>query len=119
MGSVSALEEFCMMEGLTVAFQGPPPSSATPVQKNEVYAQVEVDGQVLGKGIGLTWDEAKMQAAEKALGSLRSMPGQFAQKRHASPRLQGLPNKRSKPDYSRVMQRNPSFARYPRNASVP
>lgn len=23
--------------------------------------QVEIDGQVLGKGIGLTWDEAKMQ----------------------------------------------------------
>lgn len=23
--------------------------------------QVEVDGQVLGKGMGLTWDEAKMQ----------------------------------------------------------
>lgn len=26
-----------------------------------VMLQVEVDGQVLGKGIGLTWDEAKMQ----------------------------------------------------------
>lgn len=23
--------------------------------------QVEIDGEVLGKGIGLTWDEAKMQ----------------------------------------------------------
>jgi hypothetical protein len=23
--------------------------------------QVEIDGQVLGKGIGSTWDEAKMQ----------------------------------------------------------
>jgi hypothetical protein len=26
-----------------------------------VMLQVEVDGQVLGKGMGLTWDEAKMQ----------------------------------------------------------
>ncbi|KAG5561633.1 hypothetical protein RHGRI_004631 [Rhododendron griersonianum] len=81
---------------------------------------VEVDGQVLGKGIGLTWDEAKMQAAENGLRSLRSMPSQFSQKRHASPRaVQGMSNKRSKPEYSRVMQRMPSFARYPRNASVP
>ncbi|KAF7150121.1 hypothetical protein RHSIM_Rhsim02G0127000 [Rhododendron simsii] len=119
-GSVSALEELCMMEGLAVAFQGQPPSSTNPIQKNEVYAQVEVDGQVLGKGIGLTWDEAKMQAAENGLRSLRSMPGQFSQKRHPSPRaVQGMSNKRSKPEYSRVMQRMPSFARYPRNASVP
>lgn len=25
------------------------------------FFQVEIDGQVLGKGIGLTWDEAKLQ----------------------------------------------------------
>ncbi|KAL6991037.1 protein-serine,threonine phosphatase [Sarracenia purpurea var. burkii] len=86
MGSISTLKELCMMEGLGVAFQSQPPPSANPLQKNEVYAQVEVDGQVLGKGIGLTWDEAKMQAAEKALGSLKSMLGQFSQKRQGSPR---------------------------------
>lgn len=27
----------------------------------DALLQVEIDGQVLGKGIGLTWDEAKMQ----------------------------------------------------------
>ncbi|KAG5561728.1 hypothetical protein RHGRI_004693 [Rhododendron griersonianum] len=32
----------CMMEGLAVAFQGQPPSSANPIQKNEVYAQVTI-----------------------------------------------------------------------------
>lgn len=91
----------------------------------DALLQVEIDGQVLGKGIGLTWDEAKMQvilfvcvcvdefgsrvshdlfcefcvplffqppqhafphAAEKALGSLRSMLSQFSQKRQGSPR---------------------------------
>ncbi|KAL6992600.1 protein-serine,threonine phosphatase [Sarracenia purpurea var. burkii] len=86
MCSVSALKEFCMMEGLVVAFQAESQSLANPIQKNEVYAQVEVDGQVLGTGVGLTWDEAKMQAAEKALGSLKSMLGQFSQKRQGSPR---------------------------------
>ncbi|XP_021293631.1 RNA polymerase II C-terminal domain phosphatase-like 1 isoform X2 [Herrania umbratica] len=86
MGSVTALKELCMMEGLGVVFQPQPPSSSNPLQKDEVYAQVEIDGQVLGKGTGLTWEEAKMQAAEKALGSLRSMLGQYSQKRQGSPR---------------------------------
>ncbi|XP_052202721.1 RNA polymerase II C-terminal domain phosphatase-like 1 isoform X2 [Diospyros lotus] len=117
-GPVSALKELCMMEGLDFSFQAQPATSANPVQKNEVYAQVEVDGQVLGKGVGLTWDEAKMQAAEKALGNLKSTPGQFSQKRQSSPRLlQGMSNKRLKPEYSRVLQRIPSSARYPKNAS--
>uniref|UniRef100_A0A5B6ZK95 protein-serine/threonine phosphatase n=1 Tax=Davidia involucrata TaxID=16924 RepID=A0A5B6ZK95_DAVIN len=117
-GSVSALKELCMMEGLGVAFQPQPSLSANQVQKNEVYAQVEIDGQVLGKGIGLTWDEAKMQAAEKALGSLKSMLGQYSQKRQGSPRsLQGMSSKRLKPEFSRVLQRTPSSARYPKNAS--
>ncbi|KAG5561719.1 hypothetical protein RHGRI_004685 [Rhododendron griersonianum] len=77
-------KQWCMMEGLAVVFQGQPPSSANPIQKNEVYAQVaiymilfvnfgiefgngffynspvEVDVQVLGKRIGFTRDEAKM-----------------------------------------------------------
>lgn len=117
MGSVSALKELCMTEGLGVVFQQQPPSSANSVQKDEVYAQVEIDGQVLGKGIGSTWDEAKMQAAEKALGSLRSMFGQFPQKRQGSPRsLQGMPNKRLKPEFPRVLQRMPPSGRYPKNA---
>ncbi|XP_007025680.2 PREDICTED: RNA polymerase II C-terminal domain phosphatase-like 1 [Theobroma cacao] len=117
MGSVTALKELCMMEGLGVVFQPQPPSSSNALQKDEVYAQVEIDGQVLGKGTGLTWEEAKMQAAEKALGSLRSMLGQYSQKRQGSPRsLQGMQNKRLKPEFPRVLQRMPSSGRYPKNA---
>ncbi|KAK8594549.1 hypothetical protein V6N13_015471 [Hibiscus sabdariffa] len=118
MGSVTALKELCMMEGLGVAFQAQPPSGSNTLQKDEVYAQVEVDGQVLGKGIGFTWEEAKMQAAEKALGSLRSMlGGQFTQKRQGSPRsLQDMQSKRLKPDFPRGLQRLPSSGRYHKNA---
>ncbi|KAB2637390.1 RNA polymerase II C-terminal domain phosphatase-like 1 [Pyrus ussuriensis x Pyrus communis] len=116
MNSVSALKELCMMEGLGgVVFQPRPPPSANSVEKDEVHVQVEIDGEVLGKGIGLTWDEAKMQAAEKALGSLRSTL--FAQKRQVSPRsFQGMPNKRMKQEFPQVLQRMPSSARYPKNA---
>ncbi|KAB2060553.1 hypothetical protein ERO13_A10G023900v2 [Gossypium hirsutum] len=116
MGSVTALKELCMMEGLGVVFQAQPPASNT-LQKDEVYAQVEVDGQVLGKGTGFTWEEAKMQAAEKALGSLRSMLGPFTQKRQGSPRsLQDMPTKRLKPEFPRVIHRMPSSGRYHKNA---
>ncbi|KAM7525108.1 hypothetical protein LguiA_015010 [Lonicera macranthoides] len=128
MGSISALKELgakssdyenCMMEGLGVAYQPQPQLAAHGGHKNEVYAQVEIDGQVLGKGNGLTWDEARMQAAEKALGSLKGMLGQFSHKRQGSPRLlQGTSGKRLKPEYNnRVLQRMPSSARYPKNAS--
>ncbi|GMI86685.1 hypothetical protein HRI_002337800 [Hibiscus trionum] len=57
------------------------------------------------------------QAAEKALGSLRSMPGgQFTQKRQGSPRsLQDMQRKRLKPDFSRGLQRMPSSGRYHKN----
>ncbi|XP_022845674.1 RNA polymerase II C-terminal domain phosphatase-like 1 isoform X3 [Olea europaea var. sylvestris] len=114
MGSITELKEL----GLGVAFQTQPQFSANPGQKNEVYAQVEIDGQVLGKGIGLTWDEAKTQAAEKGLGTLRSMPNQFPYKRQDSPwSLQGMSNKRFKSEFSRSFQRMPSSARYPKNAS--
>ncbi|XWS18342.1 hypothetical protein CRYUN_Cryun32bG0035500 [Craigia yunnanensis] len=57
MGSVTVLKELGMMEGLGVVFQAQPPSSSNPLQKDEV----EVDGQVLEKGTGLTWEEARMQ----------------------------------------------------------
>ncbi|KAK4491676.1 hypothetical protein RD792_002442 [Penstemon davidsonii] len=120
LGSIAALKELCMMEGLGVAFQTQPQFSANPSQKNEVFAQVEINGQVLGKGIGLSWDEAKSQAAEKALGALKSMLGQFPYRRQGSPRSmqQGMSNKRLKPDFSRILQRMPSSSsRYPKNAS--
>nr|GME15503.1 RNA polymerase II C-terminal domain phosphatase-like 1 [Ipomoea batatas] len=61
MGSVAALRELCTTEGLSLAFQTQPQLSAAPGQKNEIHAQVEIDGEVFGKGIGSTWDEAKAQ----------------------------------------------------------
>ncbi|KAJ6925814.1 RNA polymerase II C-terminal domain phosphatase-like 1 [Populus alba x Populus x berolinensis] len=113
MGSVTALKEFCMTEGLGVNFLAQTPLSTNSIPGEEV----EIDGQVLGKGIGLTWDEAKMQAAEKALGSLRTMFGQYTPKRQGSPRLmQGMPNKRLKQEFPRALQRMPSSARYHKNA---
>ncbi|XP_042520231.1 RNA polymerase II C-terminal domain phosphatase-like 1 [Macadamia integrifolia] len=115
MGSVAALRELCVMEGLSLVFQRQPPLSVSSMQKGEVYAQVEIGGQVFGKGIGSTWDEAKLQAAEEALTSLKSMLGQYTQKRPGSPRSsQSIPSKRLKPELSRVLQRIPS-ARYAKN----
>lgn len=117
MGSISALKELCMMEGLGVEFLSQPPLSSNSTQKEEICAQVEIDGQVLGKGTGSTWDDAKMQAAEKALGSLKSMLGQFSQKRQGSPRsLQGM-GKRLKSEFTRGLQRTPSSGRYSKNTS--
>ncbi|MFQ6644469.1 hypothetical protein Gotur_018375 [Gossypium turneri] len=117
MGSIAALKELCMMEGLGVAFQAQPPSSFNPLQNDEVYAQVEVDGKVFGKGTGLTWEEAKIQAAEKALGSLRSMLGQFTHNRQSSlSSLQGIQGKRLKPEFPQVPQWMASYGRYPKNA---
>ncbi|KAI5657039.1 hypothetical protein M9H77_25832 [Catharanthus roseus] len=117
-GPIAALKELCAVEGLSLAFQTQPQLAANPGQKNEVYAQVEIDGQVLGKGIGLTWDDAKSQAAEKALAALKSMLSQYSQKRQGSPRSwQGMPSKRLKQEFSRVLQRMPSSARYAKNAS--
>ncbi|XP_061984320.1 RNA polymerase II C-terminal domain phosphatase-like 1 [Populus nigra] len=116
-GSVTALKEFCTMEGLGVNFLAQTPLSANSIPGEEVHAQVEIDGQVLGKGIGSTWDEAKMQAAEKALGSLRTMFGHYTQKRQGSPRpMQGMPNKRLKQEFPRGLQRMPPSARYHKNA---
>ncbi|KAG6387207.1 hypothetical protein SASPL_152393 [Salvia splendens] len=115
--SISALKELCMMEGLSVAYQTQPQFSAHWGQQNEVYAEVEIDGQVLGKGTGLTWDEAKSKAAEKALGAVKSMFSQYPHKRQASPRsLQEMPCKRLKPESSRALHRMPSSARPPKNA---
>ncbi|CAN4084027.1 unnamed protein product [Withania somnifera] len=85
-GSVGALRELCATEGLGLAFQTQPQLSATSGQKSEIYAQVEIDGQVFGKGIGSTWDDAKTQAAERALVALKSELGQFSHKRQGSPR---------------------------------
>ncbi|KAK4745458.1 hypothetical protein SAY87_011770 [Trapa incisa] len=115
-GCVSALRELCGMEGLSLDFQLQAPLSADPMMEDEVHAEVEVDGQILGKGIGLTWEEAKMQAAEKALAALRTRGGQYSQKRQGSPRsYQGVPPKRLKQEYARGPQRMPPSARFPKN----
>ncbi|XP_076942816.1 RNA polymerase II C-terminal domain phosphatase-like 1 isoform X2 [Bidens hawaiensis] len=117
-GSIAALNELCMMEGLGFTFQPQPQVSSSMGQNNELYAQVEIDGEVWGKGVGLTWDEAKMQAAETAFINLKARIGQYPQKRQPSPRsFQGMPPKRFRPEYPRVLQRMPSSARYPKNAS--
>ncbi|KAM0072582.1 putative protein-serine/threonine phosphatase [Helianthus debilis subsp. tardiflorus] len=117
-GSIAALNELCMMEGLALTFQPQPQVSTSMGQNNELYAQVEIDGEVWGKGVGLTWDEAKMQAAETAFVNLKARIGQYPQKRQPSPRsFQGMPTKRFRPEYPRVLQRMPSSARYPKNAS--
>lgn len=118
LGPITALKELCSVEGLSLVYQSQPHLSASPGVKNEVYAQVEIDGQVFGKGIGLTWDDAKSQASEKALATLKSTLGQYGQKRQGSPRSwQGMPSKRLKPELPRVLQRMPSSARYSKNAS--
>ncbi|XP_021858295.2 RNA polymerase II C-terminal domain phosphatase-like 1 isoform X2 [Spinacia oleracea] len=65
MGSVSVLKELCMIEGLGVEFKGQSPTSTNPVHGDEIHAEVEINGQVLGKGTGLTWDEAKMQVVAR------------------------------------------------------
>ncbi|XP_074303355.1 RNA polymerase II C-terminal domain phosphatase-like 1 [Silene latifolia] len=111
---VSALKELCTREGLGIDFRAPSPSTST-IQGDEICAEVKIEGQLVGKGTGLTWDEAQLQAAEKALSSLKSMLGQL--KRPGSPRsLEGITSKRLKPDYPQVLQQMPS-PRYPRNAS--
>ncbi|KAL9263763.1 RNA polymerase II C-terminal domain phosphatase-like 1-like protein [Drosera capensis] len=106
-GSVYALEELCSNEGLGVDFRVQPVVSDSG-EMDEVYAEVEVDGQILGKGFGSTSEEAKAQAAEKALASLKPMLGQSTPKRPSSPwSAQDMPTKRLKQD-PRMLQRAPS-----------
>ncbi|KAL5208667.1 hypothetical protein ABZP36_033102 [Zizania latifolia] len=111
-GSIAALKELCTVEGYNLVFQAR--TSPDGSVGKETYAEVEVGGQILGNGVGITWEEAKLQAADEALGTLRSMLGQFAQKRSSSPRsLASSFNKRSKPDFLRAVQRVP-YGRYSR-----
>ncbi|XP_051125277.1 RNA polymerase II C-terminal domain phosphatase-like 1 isoform X2 [Andrographis paniculata] len=113
LGSIAALKELCTSEGLSISFQAQPPVLANPGQKVEVHVQVEINGQVLGAGAGLTLDEAKSQAAEKAMGAVQSMVAQVPQRHQGSPRsMQVMPNKRMKPDPSRVHRQVPSSGRY-------
>ncbi|MQL78253.1 hypothetical protein Taro_010664 [Colocasia esculenta] len=109
--TITALKELCILEGFTMTFQAPPAASIDSVPKGEVIAQVEIAGQQLGKGSGVTWEEAKLQAAQEALGNLQATLGQFSQKQ-SSPRLgHTVSSKRLKRDLSQTLQRVPS-ARY-------
>ncbi|KAF0893477.1 hypothetical protein E2562_025270, partial [Oryza meyeriana var. granulata] len=78
-GSVAALKELCTVEGYNLVFQEQP-SRPDGSSGKEAYAQVEIGGQILGKGVGATWEQAKLQAADEALGNLTSMLGIFAHK---------------------------------------
>ncbi|KAG2652613.1 hypothetical protein PVAP13_1NG367600 [Panicum virgatum] len=103
-GSVAALKELCTIEGYNLNFQARPSPPDGSLGK-ESYAQVEVGGQILGKGVALTWEEAKIQAADEAIVTLRSMLGQLGHKRSGSPRsLAPNFNKRFKPDFPRVQR---------------
>ncbi|KAK9064244.1 hypothetical protein SSX86_015624 [Deinandra increscens subsp. villosa] len=96
-GSIDALNELCMMEGLGMTFQPQPRVSTNMGLNNELYAQ----------------------AAETAFQNLKSKTGQNPQKRKISSRsFQGMPTKRFRPEDPRVMQRMASSARYPKNASL-
>ncbi|KAI4312128.1 hypothetical protein MLD38_036976 [Melastoma candidum] len=118
LSSIAALRELSMMEGLGVVFDTQPQRSPTSMRE-EILAQVEVDGQIVGRGVGLTSDEAKELAADRALTALRSMTGPFPHKRQGSSRpLQGPLGKRMKTEFPRDMQRMPS-ARYRNAPSIP
>ncbi|KAL3689158.1 hypothetical protein R1sor_015467 [Riccia sorocarpa] len=66
---VQNLKERCTILGVNVNFQELP-SSVSSVRKIFI-CQVEVGGQVMGKGSGITWDAAKQYAAEEALRNLK------------------------------------------------
>ncbi|PIA45600.1 hypothetical protein AQUCO_01600069v1 [Aquilegia coerulea] len=59
--SLSALKELCTVEGLPLVFQDHSPLPTDSMLGEEFHAQVEIGGQVLGSGLGSTWDEAKMR----------------------------------------------------------
>lgn len=69
---VSALKELCTIEGINVHFRAMP--SGTLGNHQVFHCQVDVAGRTLGKGSGITWEKAKHQAAEEALGQLRTSP---------------------------------------------
>lgn len=118
MGSVSALKELCAVEGLSLVFQDHSPLPTSSTLDGELHAQVEIGGRVLGTGIGSSWDEAKMRAADVALESLKSIVGQGGQNHDDSPRsLHLLSSKRPKLEYPRVMQRIPASVKYSNSTS--
>uniref|UniRef100_A0A0D3FY81 protein-serine/threonine phosphatase n=1 Tax=Oryza barthii TaxID=65489 RepID=A0A0D3FY81_9ORYZ len=107
-GSVAALKELCTVEGYNLVFQEQP-SRPRGSSGKEAYAQVEIGGQILGKGVGATWEQAKLQvAADEALGNLKSMLGIFAHKSSGFQRSSVSNFNRFKPDFQRSLQTIPS-----------
>ncbi|KAG2238208.1 hypothetical protein Bca52824_092519 [Brassica carinata] len=107
-GSIPTLREVCASEGWELSFKSQRPLQSDMVNKDEFHAQVEINGSVLGQGVGSTWEEARMQAAERALGNVRPL----LQRQQPSRSFGGMSNKRLKPNFQRSMQRMASSGRY-------
>ncbi|KAF8096951.1 hypothetical protein N665_0298s0021 [Sinapis alba] len=103
-GSIPTLRELCASEGWELSFQSQRSLQSDMVHKDEFHAQVEINGRLLGEGVGSTWEEARMHAAERALGNVRLL----LQRQESSRSFGGMSNKRLKPNFQRSMQRMPS-----------
>ncbi|KAG8082760.1 hypothetical protein GUJ93_ZPchr0014g47118 [Zizania palustris] len=104
--SVAALKDLCTFEGYNLVFRVQPSPDGS--SDKEVYAQVEIGGQIMGKGVGTTWEQAKLQAAAEALQTLPSMLGQFAHKSSGFQRSSSSKFNGFKPDFQRILQTIPS-----------
>ncbi|ONK64018.1 uncharacterized protein A4U43_C07F21260 [Asparagus officinalis] len=99
------LKELCTLKGFSLAFKTDSSLQASSDDKQGVCAQVEIAGQILGKGSGTTWNIAKLKASEEALANLESMLGQFTQNCLGSSRIVQSPPKKSwKKDCSQILR---------------
>ncbi|KAH7689699.1 Protein-serine/threonine phosphatase protein [Dioscorea alata] len=74
---LSCVNELCM-EGQSLVFQDQGPVST--MSKGHYCFQAEIDGKILGKGVGLSIEEAKLKAAEETLKILKASGDLSAQK---------------------------------------
>lgn len=101
---LSAIKEH-VKEGHSIIFVDQVPASVT-LNKGEHYFQVEVAGKVIGKGIGLSKEVAKLKASEEALGTLKAAVVPLAQKQLSSPRSPSAPSsKRCKEESIQGLQK--------------
>ncbi|KAJ6835788.1 RNA polymerase II C-terminal domain phosphatase-like 2 isoform X1 [Iris pallida] len=75
---LSGIKEMCT-EDQDLVFQDKAPASVT-LDRREYYTQVELAGHVLGKGVGLSKEEANFKAADEALRTLKAAGGSQEQK---------------------------------------
>ncbi|XP_024536325.1 RNA polymerase II C-terminal domain phosphatase-like 1 isoform X1 [Selaginella moellendorffii] len=66
--AVAALKDLCTVENLSVSFRDLQLESSPMIYNCEV----EVAGQVLGRGRGLSWDAARQEASEEALRGMKT-----------------------------------------------